>query len=97
MKNFDAKNKALYDTCFVFFLHRPREISIFRDTLQTHMDYENIHAIFFVEIFWHLEIYFFGIESICTWEPNCISADFHSFTAKASNSTKPGYCLVTST
>jgi hypothetical protein len=63
-------------TCFVF-LHGPRAILFFCKTLQTHMDYGVVYVKFFIWIFWHFEICFFniGIESICTWKLNWISAN----------------------
>jgi hypothetical protein len=45
-QNFGAKNKTFYYTFFVF-LHRP--MSVFRETLGTHMYYRNVHVNFFLE------------------------------------------------
>jgi hypothetical protein len=49
-KKFGAKNKTFYDIYFVF-LHRSLEMPFFRRTLRTHMDYGDVHAKFFIQIF----------------------------------------------
>jgi hypothetical protein len=42
----------------------------FRKTVRTHMAYPDVHAVFFVGIFWQLEICYFGGGSICSREPD---------------------------
>jgi hypothetical protein len=56
------------------FLHRPQIISVFRETTRTHIDCQDIHAKYFVGIFWQIEIFIFlGEGSICPRETNWIS------------------------
>jgi hypothetical protein len=46
----DAKNKAFHLTILVF-LHRPQNVSIFGETLQTRLDCEYVNAKFLVNFF----------------------------------------------
>jgi hypothetical protein len=47
---FSAKNKAFDMTNFVF-LHRPQKVSVYDETLQTHLDCAYVNAEFFVIFF----------------------------------------------
>ena len=49
-------------------------MSVFNETLCSHIKYRELCTNFFVMIFRYFKMCFLGIGSICTWEPNWISA-----------------------
>jgi hypothetical protein len=66
---FDAKNKAFHISIFVF-LHRPQNISIFGETLQTRLDCEYVNEKKLVNFFLHSKLYFLDRGSVCIQELN---------------------------
>jgi hypothetical protein len=54
------KIKAFHMTIFFLFLHRPEKVSVFRKTLQTHLDCGYVNAKKIYHIFLTLGNIFFG-------------------------------------
>jgi hypothetical protein len=72
--NFDAKKKTLYYTCFVFFTPTTCNV-IFLQNFYERIWIMKMYMWNFSFKFFNTQKYkFFGIGSICTWEPNWISA-----------------------
>jgi hypothetical protein len=54
---------------FLFFLHRPQKVSVFRETVGTYIGYQDVHVKFFVGFF-DYQKYVLDGRSICSWELN---------------------------
>jgi hypothetical protein len=67
---FGAKHKAFHMPIFDF-LHRPQNVSVFGETLQTRLDCEYVNANFLSNFLTFRNMFFRG--GICNREPNWIS------------------------